>query len=275
MKICHDDQIGYYGEIVNCINMVDLSTKNRYKLDSNRQLETIKSTILNYNGNAEDYENIVQFSVDAGAGGGGVSAYSDPLLKDWYDSSGKLHKGFLDGTYELYNGYEMQYPNASNKIKLLNPRKLKKDMTEQLIELMNSGLIKFPREYSRQGYITLTRPSKDSNEEEVYDYELSWEEECALVNIDALKTEITSIYRFDNSENTTVTYALPQDKEGRIHDDRFYTLIMLAHYLYTIRRGDFTDFNTAETDLTNFVKYANQSNSSYIKSQHLISKIFR
>ena len=217
MKICFDEELGYYGKIVNCVNMIDLSTKNKYKLDSNRQLDILKEMLLNYNGNSEDYENIAEFSVDAGAGGGGVSAYSDPLLKEWIDKSGKKHKGLLDSTYELYEGFDDIYPNTSDKIKLLNPRKYKKDMTEELLELMNAGLIKFPKEYSRQGFISLSRQIQDSDEEELYDYELSWEEECALVNIDALKTEATSIYRFKNSENTTVTYALPKDKENRMH----------------------------------------------------------
>ena len=241
MKVCYSNEIGYYGEIVNCISLIDFASKKRFKLDSGRQLDIIRDTILNYNGQAPDYENINCFSIDAGAGGGGISAYADPLLKEWYDSRGNVHKGFLDSTYELYEGYEDMYPNNSDKLKLLNPRKYKKEMVEQLIEIMNSDLFKFPREYSRQGYVSLTKMNSDTDEEEMYEHSLSFEEECALINLDELKKEMTSIFRFKNTENTTVTYALPKDKESRMNDDRFYTLIMLAHYLHELRRENYKE----------------------------------
>ena len=53
-----------------------------------------------------------------------------------------------------------------------------------------------------------------------------------------MKTETTSIHKFENPEKTSVRYALPKDKEKIMNDDRFYTLIMLAHYLYELRRDD-------------------------------------
>jgi len=53
-----------------------------------------------------------------------------------------------------------------------------------------------------------------------------------------MKTEATSIHKFENAEKTNVRYALPKDKERIMGDDRFYTLIMLAHYLYELRRND-------------------------------------
>jgi hypothetical protein len=253
MRIIYDKDIGYYGEIVNCINLVDLASKKKYKLDSGRQLEIIKETLLNYNSQAPDYENIEMLEIDAGAGGGGVTAYGDGLLKEWSDYKGSLHKGFLDNTYDVYEGYEEIYPDNSNKLRLLNPRKYKKEMTEQLIELMNLDLIKFPREYSQQGYVTLKKVNEESNEEELYDVPLSWEEECALVNIDELKRELTSIFRFKNSENTVVTYALPKDKEDKIHDDRFYTTIMLAHYLYDLRRQDYKEVDKSDYNFCTFI----------------------
>lgn len=252
MKVCYSDEIGYYGEIVNCINLVDLSTKKKYKLDSGRQLDEIKETLLTYNGQAPDYENISAFYIDAGAGGGGVTAYSDALLKDWDDKRGNPHKGFLDTTYDVYEGYESMYPNSSDKLTLLNPRKFKKEMTEQLIEIMNNDLLKFPREYNRRGYVNIIKVNSDTDEEEIIEHPLSWEEECALVNIDELKKELTSIFRFKNSENTTVTYALPKDKECRMHDDRFYTTIMLAHYLYELRRENYKERNNSAYEYKTF-----------------------
>ena len=52
-----------------------------------------------------------------------------------------------------------------------------------------------------------------------------------------MKTETTSIYKYENAEKTSKTYALAKDKESTMHDDRFYVLIMLAHRLYELRRG--------------------------------------
>lgn len=109
------------------------------------------------------------------------------------------------------------YPDNSNIIKLINPRKYKKEMTEEAIELLNLDLIKFPMSYQMNGTVTLNRINKDTQEEELYEQELSWEEECALMSIDELKRELTSIFRFKNKENTTVTYALPKDKENTMH----------------------------------------------------------
>ena len=58
-----------------------------------------------------------------------------------------------------------------------------------------------------------------------------------LVQIDLMKTEVTSIHKTQNAEKTTVNYALSKEKESRMHDDRFYVLILLAHRLYELRRG--------------------------------------
>jgi hypothetical protein len=79
-------------------------------------------------------------------------------------------------------------------------------------------------------------------------YELSFEEELALINIDLMKTEITSIHKSTISENTSVTYALSKEKENKMHDDRFYTIIMLAHRLYELRRGQTVNLNSSEYD---------------------------
>lgn len=52
-----------------------------------------------------------------------------------------------------------------------------------------------------------------------------------------MKAEITSIYKTENQEKTSVSYALSKEKENKMHDDRFYVAILLAHRLYEIRRS--------------------------------------
>lgn len=250
MKIIEDENIGYYGEIVNCTNLVDLASKKGIKLASPEQIKLLKEYILAYNGNSPDYENILSLLIDAGAGGGGITAYSDNLLDNWIDSKGVQHKGFLDRTYELYEGYQNKYPNASDKLKLLSPNKYRTQMVDEFVELMQLDLIKFPKEYDGKGYVTLQR--QQGEEIKLNNKSLSFEEEVALTNIDVLKTEVTSIYKFENPEKTSKKYALPKDKEGKMHDDRFYTIIMLSHFLYELRRQHVIK-KESTTDFSQFV----------------------
>lgn len=244
MKICYSDAIGYYGELVNCINMIDVASKKKYKLDSNRQLDIIKETILNYNGKAADYENIKVILIDAGAGGGGISTYSDGLLLPFNDRQGVEHRGLIDLTYDLYEGYDRLYPNNADKLQIIEPRKYKRLMTEQAMEIMDANLIKFPMEYSGNGYITLKR-NIGEDEEELYERQLSLDEEAALLNIEDLKKELTSIIRITNEDGSLVKYALPKDKESKMNDDKFYAFIMLSHFLFNLRRQGYTQQKTS------------------------------
>lgn len=258
MKIIEDENIGFYGEIVNCTNLIDLASKKGVKMASPDQVKALKETILSYNGNAPDYEHIDILAIDSGAGGGGISAYSDNLLDEWRDAKGLIHKGFLDKDYDLYEGYEKRYPNASDKLKLISPNKYRTQMVDEFIELMKLDVIKFPKEYDAKGFVTLERVKDENSKEkevELYPRNLSLEEEVALANIDVLKTEITSIYKFENPEGTSKSYRLPKDKENKMHDDRFYTIIMLAHYLYDLRRKHITTKKTEKNNISPAFKF--------------------
>lgn len=258
MKIMYDENIGYHGEIVNCTNLIDLASKKNIKMASPDQIKALKDCILDYNGNYPDYENIETLMIDSGAGGGGISAYSDNLLEDWFDLKGIKHKGFLDKDYELYIGYEKKYPNASNKLSLISPNKYRTQMVDEFIELMQLDLIKFPKEYDGKGYVTLQKQNKDDIE--LYTKTLSLEEEVSLINLDILKTEITSIYKFENPEKTSKSYRLSKEKEQKMHDDRFYTIIMLSHYLYDLRRKNISKKkNNSNVDISKLFNFKKPS----------------
>lgn len=236
MNVYQDKNLGWCGDIINIINLTDDGTNNKYKLDSNRQLEELRKLIIRYNGDHPDYEYLDTLLIDAGSGGGGLSTYADGLLNEWYDAStGKSHRGFIDKSYEVYETYINRYPDNSDKLRVISPKKYRTQMCEEFIDLMDLGVIKFPREYNGLEYINI--PYVENGEEKFKTYNLSQEEQRALVEIDLMKTEVTSIYKTENSEKTTVTYALSKEKENRIHDDRFYMMILLAHRLYEIRRG--------------------------------------
>lgn len=237
MNIVNDPDYGYMGEIVNCVNLFDKASKKGYKLDSNRQLKEIRKYLALYNGQYNDYQNIDCLLLDQGAGGGGVSTYADGLLNDWVGDDGRHHRGLIDASHEIYTGYKELYPNAIDKLRLISPKKYRTQMVDEFIELMDLGVIKFPYEF-KQEIISIAKSKDDCDEEYIEKYELSEKEIIALTNIDLMKTETTAIYKYENSEKTTKTYAIAKDKENIIkHDDRFYVLIMLAHRLYELRRG--------------------------------------
>lgn len=236
MNIVNDPNYGYIGKIVNCVNLFDKASKKGYKLDSNRQLKEIRKYLTLYNGQHNDYQNIDCLMIDQGSGGGGVSTYADGLLNDWTGDDGRQHRGLIDASHEIYEGYKDLYPNAVDKLRLISPRKYRTQMVDEFIELMDLGVIKFPYEF-KQEFISIAKKQEDSDEEIIEKYELSDAEIGALANIDLMKTETTSIYKYENAEKTTKTYALAKDKESIMHDDRFYVLIMLAHRLYELRRG--------------------------------------
>lgn len=72
MEIIDDPDMGICGNIVGCTNLVDIASRKKYKLDSNRQLEEIRNILLAYNGDNLDYEYIDSLQIDSGSGGGGL-----------------------------------------------------------------------------------------------------------------------------------------------------------------------------------------------------------
>lgn len=218
MRIYDDKENGMCGDIINCVNMVDLANAKKYKMDSNRQIDELHELILHYNGQNPDYEYIDSLMIDQGAGGGGTSTYADGLLNNWTDKSGTEHRGFIDANHELYEGYDARYPDAVDKLRLISPRKFRSVMFEELIELMNLGVIHFPLEYNGGDYVQVVDGvDKETGQEILKTHELSLDEQTAWVNIDLMKNEITSMQKTTNPENTTVTYALPPDRIHKMH----------------------------------------------------------
>lgn len=226
MNLYDDPELGLCGDVINFVNFIDTASRNKYKLDVNRQIALLRQYIATYNGDNPDYEYIDMILLDAGAGGGG-QLYGDLLLNDWYDSRGRKHYGLIDKSNDLYDGYTKTYRDAVDKIRLINPRALRTQMVEEFIELFNLGVIKLPMEYSGQDFIRVPIPDSekpkrhgkqqedDSTDDKLY--YLSQEEKLSLAQIDLMKTEITSIHKFTNPDNTSVRYSLPKEKENKMH----------------------------------------------------------
>ena len=147
-----DGSIDKRMRIVNCINLIDVGKKIKSPMQTPDQIEYLKKVILDYNGGADAYGNILGIYIDAGSGGGGVNI-ADYLMPDWTDKGGIVHRGLIDKEYS--SEYVKKFPNAVDKVHLMSPSQYKSEMYEAMIELMNQDKISFTTPYDNKGYLTI------------------------------------------------------------------------------------------------------------------------
>lgn len=274
MEIYKDENGEYQGRIVNCVNMVDISNKRRMPMQTPDQVDYLRQLILDYNGDAFEYDNIEAVMIDAGSGGAG-KVIADMLMQDWTDSKGKTHHGIIDKELDrqLGTGYSKKYPNAVDKVRLIEPAKYKSIMYESAIEMTNNNLISFTADYDNKGYLTLfleddketakvkksieERLKKENVSEDEFNFRLKEElrkssvvktkvvkldpyQEIALANIDALKEELVNMRRIKR-ESGKDSFELIPEKVGKLHDDRAYTYVLASYYLSEKRMSKIRD----------------------------------
>jgi len=267
-ELLYSDEKGYHMDIVNVVSFADIGLKRKTPMMTQDQIKEIHSILLDYNGGVLDYENIEIMLADAGTGGGGSSWVRDALIEDWKDSNGVSHQGLIDKEYSPE--YSKRYPNAINKLKLIEPSKYKSDMYEALIKMVEANLITFTDKYDNKGYLNILEIDEKlikTNESQIREklkklnlpideyekrleeelsnidaakvkvYKLTPDEESALVQIDAMKEEIVNICRTKRDSGKD-KFALPAHKdadtgasEATMHDDRAYVLALLGFYL--------------------------------------------
>lgn len=260
----YTDRDGYKGRIVNCVNMIDISNKRKAPMQTPDQVDYLRQLILDYNGEVPEYKNIEAVLIDAGAGGAG-KVIADMLMQDWVDHKGKLHHGLIDKETDkqLGTGYSRKYPNAIDKVRLLEPSKYKSIMYESAIEMTNSNFVNFTADYDNKGYLTLfqtddaetakvkksieDRLKKEKVSEEEFAFRLKEElkkssvvkskmvkldpyQEIALANIDALKEELVNMRRIKRDSGKD-SFELIPEKQNKLHDDRAYTYVMCCFHL--------------------------------------------
>lgn len=252
-----DPVVGWKMKIQNVVNLIDVEKRNKTPMTTPNQIKELKRLLLTYNGDGyADYENVLRIGIDAGSGGAGVQT-SDFLWEDWEDDNGNKHRGLIDQEYspEAIG----LYPNAiRDKLLLIQPSKYKVEMYRSAIEMMNLNLVEFPAEYDNRGYITLmyelntktgekTPRYQEPTEKECKElskngieiirerYDLDRDEEIALKQIDALKTELVNIYRFKQS-NGGDRFDLAPSVANKLNDDRSYVFVMACHFLQYLRR---------------------------------------
>ncbi len=251
--------------IVNCINLIDVGKKIKSPMQTPDQIEYLKKVILDYNGGADAYENIIGVYIDAGSGGGGVNI-ADYLMSDWTDSAGITHRGLIDKEYSAE--YVKKFPNAVDKVRLMSPLGHKSEMYEAMIELINQDKVSFTAPYDNKGYLTVfdvddkkfniekERISKELKQENLTEKQfelrlneelekiesvktkmikLDWQDEIALTNIDALKEELVNMIR-KKRDSGKDSFELTPEKANKLHDDRAYTCCLAAYALMCERR---------------------------------------
>jgi hypothetical protein len=107
-------------------------------------------------------------------------------------------------------------------------------MFEALVEMMKLDLISFTDNYDYKGELVF------SDGDNQVRHKLTEEEIVSLVNLDIAKEELVNIYAFKGTNNS-IRYDLAPDKANKMHDDRAYTIAMLAWYLQKMRRQNITD----------------------------------
>lgn len=256
--------------LLNCINLIDIEKKRRTPMRTPEQIEYLKEIILDYNmGGDETYSNIIGIYIDAGSGGAGVNI-ADYLMEDWIGKDGKIHRGLIDKVYS--EDYVKKFPNAVDKIHLMSPTQYKSEMYEALIELMDQDKIQFTATYDNKGYLTifdvdqeklnkakieitekmkkkkLAKEKLDASIQQELDKiqnvqthveKLNWQEEIALMSIDALKEELVNMTRVPRQSGKD-SFELCPEKQHKLHDDRAYTMALSAYALQCERRKHLT-----------------------------------
>ena len=242
-QIMESKEIGYWLQVENVISMIDSESKNKTPLPMPQQLDTIKENMIKYNGErSAEWENI-EFYVDSGAGGGGISAICDQLMDDWYDKQGNKHRGIIDPEHKQYETARKKYTNAMPIVHLIDPQGYKKIIYDALQKMALLNLIKFT-DYDKKDYLTLLNLKTNEFEE----YSLSYDEKLALLNIELMKIETSYMCRYD-TPNGGVQYELAKDKKA-MHDDKAYTLAMGAYALAKLRRTDLLELKTKKRSYT-------------------------
>lgn len=235
------EQYGLMLRLANVISMVDQESAKKTPLPMPEQLKKIRQAILDYNGDgALPYENIVSFYIDAGAGGGGVSAVADNLMADWEDESGMVHKGVIDPSHPQYMTARSKYDEAIPIVKLVEPRGYKKIIYDSLQKMMEAHLMTFPS-YDGRDYILIADPAqkkkKEDEEDKVVRVDLTTSEQVALAQAELMKIEILYMERIETATGN-LSFELIPEKRGKMHDDRAYTAALAGYALSCMRRSN-------------------------------------
>lgn len=236
-EVLEDEVYGLMLRLANVISMVDMETVKKTPLPMTEQIKKIRKALIDYNGDKSlPYENILAFYIDAGSGGGGVSAVADNLMEDWIDDYGIKHKGIIDPNHPQYLTARAKYDTAIPIVKLVEPRQYKKIIYDSLQKMVGEHLIIFPQ-YDGKDYLLIQRQGKNGEDLEPERIDLSLPEQIALAQAELMKTELLYIERIQTGTGN-VSFELVPEKRNKMHDDRAYTAALAGYGLSCMRRSN-------------------------------------
>lgn len=216
-------------KIANIKNMIQVFPDgSKHPMRTPDQIEVVRKTLVEYNGDAPPYENI-RVCIDAGAGGGG-RALSEHLWADWVDENGKTWPGIIDLTDETCAAQQDKYPHAKDVVRLMEPRKLRQSMFEAAAELVKEGFIAFPMDLPRTSSVTIDGVEHVVGEDDFKSF----------LEFDLLKEELAAFVK-EMTQAGNINYKLKNDKIRTMHDDRAYAFVMAAFVVSELNRSMLLD----------------------------------
>lgn len=175
--------------------------------------------------------------------GGQSSAIAQELAKDWIDEQGKTHRGIYDADNEYSVRWAEPYPQCiKGCLKLLEPKKYRNAMFEAAKLLVPQGAIKFAPGCPKYDILVMD----DGTEQK-----LNKAEQASLIQMDLMKEEIAAMVRIKPATGGNITYQLPPEKRGKMHDDRNYVFVMCCLEIRNLREDEEYGNGTA-LDYSNF-----------------------
>ena len=265
-EIFLDPDKGYMCKIVNGHNLVEPKKDGSKKLiQKPQQIEILKDYLVKYNGPANDYDNLEQVIIDAGAGGGGFDMYQF-ILPGWVDKStgkGVPHVGIIDMEDKYCQEERDKFPEAKDILTLANFKRDKVTMYEAAMDALNQELIIFPKDSNGRGEMEFEETDEEGRV--TYKYEkLNSEQMRAIVEIEMLKYELMAMEKTKNTSTNKINFDLmPSKKSEGLHDDRADCMAMLCHYLMQLRaKNRMSQYNKAKADHSKLLEGRQQINQS-------------
>lgn len=259
-ELFEDEEKGLMLKMVNLINLIEaLPNGDKKVIQKPKQVEIIKNLILAYNGTALDYDNIVNFVIDAGAGGGGFET-AQYLLPDWIGEDNRKHIGFIDMNDKYLKEERDNYPGAADKLVMANFTSKKVEMYQACQDMINQGLVMFPKSLNLRGEMEFEVEDNEGNVTFIYE-RMDSDEIKALVEFDMMKEELISMQKLKQG-NTVKFDLLPSKKAENMHDDRCDVCAMLCWILAKMRAENVLSVDRPKMDLSKIFNHgvSKQSN---------------
>lgn len=251
-EIFEDEKRGLMLKIVNCKNLIEtLPSGEKLIIQKPEQVEVLKSIILDYNLGAVDYENIEQLIIDAGAGGGGFDL-AQYLMNEWTGKDKKIHRGFIDLEDPYMKPRANDYPGNAKNLLMFNFKKSKVDAYEAAQDMINQGLVIFPKNMNARGEVEFPEENADGSIN-VKCVRMSQEDFLILTEVELMKEELIGMEKIKNTQTGAISFDTSHEMKMKgLHDDRSDCVAMACWYLKKKRAEAQLHAVKHESDFKNF-----------------------